>query len=30
MKGNNIKEMKKNNPNIFKESWMRKQERLAQ
>lgn len=30
MKGNNIKEMKKNNPNIFKESWMRKQARLAQ
>ncbi|MGH1787706.1 hypothetical protein ABE902_15440 [Enterococcus casseliflavus] len=30
MKNNNIKKMKKNNPNLFKESWVRKQARLAQ
>ncbi|MEQ7172965.1 MULTISPECIES: hypothetical protein [Enterococcus] len=30
MKGNSIKEMKKKNPNLFKESWVRKQARLAQ
>lgn len=30
MKSNSIREMKKNNPNIFKESWVRKQSRLAQ
>ena len=28
--GNSIKEMKKKNPNLFKESWVRKQARLAQ
>lgn len=30
MKNNRIKEMKKNNPNLFKESWVKKQARLAQ
>lgn len=30
MKNNRIKEMKKNNPNVFKESWVKKQSRLAQ
>ena len=30
MKNNRIKEMKKNNPNLFKESWVKNQARLAQ